>query len=73
MTQEYPLRPRENTSCGITEQVCQCGHNKHNHKTSDLVMMSLPPQYTYLECETCMCPEYKFEKEYKIQFPKQCL
>ncbi len=69
MTQEYPLRRKETDDCGIVEQVCVCGHNCHQHKTSNLVYCTFPPQYEYLECETCMCPKYRFEKEYKIHLP----
>lgn len=69
MTQEYPLRPRGYDSCGVTEQVCLCGHNCHQHKTSNQMLTSYPPQFTYLECEICMCPKYRFEKEYKIHLP----
>ena len=69
MTKEYPLRRIASKNCGVTEQVCECGHNNHQHTVSNQVLTSNPPQYIYLECQTCMCPEYKFEKEYKIHLP----
>lgn len=62
---EYPLRSQEKDYHGAVEHVCECGHKNNQHEVSNQVMMTYPPKYTYLECDICMCPEYKLEKTYK--------
>ncbi len=70
MTKDYPLRPREQEYNGAIEYMCECGHNQHAHDTSNMVYLTNPPQYDYLQCRTCMCPKYKFEKSYKQYLPQ---
>ena len=68
LTKEYPLRPQKYHSSRY-QHICECGHEDINHKVSPWVKTSYPPQYDYLDCEICMCQEYKQEKTYEERLP----
>jgi len=54
---QYPTRKYYKTV-----KICECGHPEEEHALDRFFMI-----WNKGKCAVCMCPKFKFEKEYKEQ------